>query len=86
MDLHNDEESLTRELIPLQNTQISITRPSITHVIGIPLLNFIYQLVKNQSPERLQNIKLVLGTLCVYFITLLTYYLQVCISYDFLNQ
>jgi hypothetical protein len=79
--MQHDAPTSSRELIIVRTpNKYSVKHPIqlITHLVGIPSFNFLYQVVKSQSPERLQNIKVAFGTLFMYYITLVTYYIQVC--------
>jgi hypothetical protein len=78
LQLHSDSvRDETRQIVLRESHNNKTLAKFISHSVGLPLLNFLYQLVKTQSPDRMQNIKVAFGTLFMYYTTLITYYLHV---------
>ncbi|KAL9643591.1 hypothetical protein ABK040_010204 [Willaertia magna] len=56
--------------------------------LSIPFITFIYQIISkfsSQNIESLKNLKIGIGVLFIYYITLITYLLQNNYSYKLLN-
>jgi hypothetical protein len=84
LQLHSDSvRDETRQMV-FRESQNKTLAKFISQSVGLPLLNFLYQLVKTQSPDRMQNIKVAFGTLFMYYTTIITYYLHVKTKYNIL--